>query len=479
MESQVHRIANPGVDLIEDEEDQEAVSHGGRWVYYAQPGDTLEVIAARFQVLPQNIHSPEPIMTGHLLNPGLRLEILRPNISESSLGRILEDHELVYSPSAIGFDIHEYVSQADGYLSAHQEYMRSTGLTSAAEIITRVSIENSFHPRLLLAILEYQCGCVYGPLADGMDSNYLIGVNDPLRRGLYRQMGWVANQLSLGYYGWRSGMFTELAFNAGSTVSLPPDLNAGSVGIAYLLSRLHDHDGWTLAVDPKNSFRKVYENMYPGEGHEDSFTEPLYPNDLTQPSLSLPFEPDTEWGFTSGPHQAWETEGALAALDFAPASERFGCQRSNEWVVAVADGLVVRSEHGAVVLDLDGDGFEQTGWAILYMHVEDRHRIPEGTYLHRGEKIGHPSCDGGPADGTHVHIARKYNGEWIAADGPLPFIMSGWEAKTGFRPFEGSLSRGEKVVVANPLTPAQSFISLAADELLLDSRVSRDLWWED
>jgi hypothetical protein len=32
-----------------------------------------------------------------------------------------------------------------------------------------------------------------------------------------------------------------------------------------------------------------------------------------------------------------------------------------------------------------------------------------------GDRIGHPSCEGGAANATHVHIARRYNGEWIPA----------------------------------------------------------------
>jgi murein DD-endopeptidase MepM/ murein hydrolase activator NlpD len=232
-------------------------------------------------------------------------------------------------------------------------------------------------------------------------------------------------------------------------------------------------------MDPKNGFRQLYKSMFSETWREIGFDESLFPAGLKQPDLRLPFDLDKEWGFTSGPHQAWETEGALAALDFAPASERSGCYRSNAWVVAVADGLVVRSEHGAVVLDLDGDGFESTGWAILYMHLESRGRVAEGTYLQRGDKIGHPSCEGGPADGTHIHIARKFNGEWIAADGPLPFVMSGWIAQGGFRPYVGSLIRGEKVVVANPLTPAESFISLSSEDLLLKAIISHNLWWEE
>ncbi len=449
------------------------------WVYYTQSGDTLEIIAAHYQVRSQDIQVSYPVKEDQLLDPGQKLIIPRPVQNSPTPDLNLADDEVVYSPSVEGFDTQDYVSQAGGYLSNHQEYMRSTGLTSAAEIVERVALENSVHPRLLLALLEYQCGCVLGSMIDGMDPEYLMGVDDPNREGLYRQLGWVVNQLSLGYYGWRRGMLTDLAFQSGPAVHLPPDLNAGSVSIAYLFSRLYDRESWDRAMDPHDGFEMLHESMFSGIWMVDSYDEPLFPPGLTQPDLILPFQVDKEWGYTSGPHKAWETEGALAALDFAPASERSGCDRSDAWVVAVADGLVARSEHGAVVLDLDGDGFEGTGWAVLYMHLESRQRVAEGTYLHQGDKIGHPSCEGGLADGTHVHIARKFNGEWMAADGPLPFVMSGWTAQAGFRPFEGSLTRGAQVVVANLLTPAETFISLSTADLMWNVKISRNLWWEE
>jgi murein DD-endopeptidase MepM/ murein hydrolase activator NlpD len=445
------------------------------WVYNTQSGDTLETIAARFQVRPADIQITYPVREEQLLDPGLMLIIPRTVQENPVFDHILPDYEVVYSPRVEGFDTQDYVSRNGGYLSNHQEYMRSTGLTSGAEIVERVALENSIHPRLLLALLEYQCGCVLGSIVDGIEPEYLMGVDDPNRKGLYRQLGWVVNQLSLGYYGWRRGMLSDLAFQSGTAVHLPPDLNAGSVSIAYLFSRLYDREGWDRAMDPQEGFKTLLDSMFSGNG----LVEPLFPPGLAQPDLILPFQVDKEWGYTSGPHKAWETEGALAALDFAPASERFGCDRSDAWVVAVADGLVVRSEHGAVVLDLDGDGFEGTGWAVLYMHLESRQRVAEGTYLQRGDRMGHPSCEGGPADGSHVHIARKFNGEWIAADGPLPFVMSGWTAQAGFRPFDGSLTRGDQEVVANPLTPAKAFISLSTADLMWNAKISRNLWWEE
>jgi LasA protease len=449
------------------------------WEYRTQSGDTLEIIAARFMVRVADVSLERDIPSNSLLDPDQILIIQRPKTVSSLNTRLLPDVEVVYSPNVWNFNTLEYVSSMGGYLSQHQEYLRSTGLTRAADIIDRVAVENSINPRLLLALLEYKCGCLAGDLPDGIDSDFLMQVPALHRRGLYRQLGWVVNQLSLGYYGWRQGLLHDLVLADGSTIALPPDWNAGSAALAYLFSRFTDREGWFQVMDPEQGFVQLYATLFAGERTQSGDNQELFPPGLLQPELILPFELEREWSFTSGPHPAWETEGALAALDFAPASDRYGCDPSTAWVLAAADGLVVRSENNAIALDLDGDGDEGTGWVILYMHLADYQRQRAGRTVQRGDQLGHPSCEGGPADGTHVHIARKYNGEWIAAAGPLPFVMDGWVARAGYKPYDGSLTRGVQVVIANPLSPAASFISRSREDYLRESRISRDLWWEE
>jgi murein DD-endopeptidase MepM/ murein hydrolase activator NlpD len=122
---------------------------------------------------------------------------------------------------------------------------------------------------------------------------------------------------------------------------------------------------------------------------------------------------------------------------------------SNHWVVASAPGLVVRSENGLVVVDLDGDGYEQTGWNIIYLHMATSQRIAVGTWVETGDRLGHPSCEGGIATGTHLHMARKYNGEWVPAEGPLAFVLSGWKAKAGSIVNSGWLIKDNQVVRSN------------------------------
>lgn len=126
----------------------------------------------------------------------------------------------------------------------------------------------------------------------------------------------------------------------------------------------------------------------------------------------------------------------------------------------MAPGVIVRAGEGMVILDLDFDGIEQTGWNIMYMHIETRNRIQVGTVVEPGDKIGHPSCEGGVSTGTHVHVTRKFNGEWILADGPLSFVMSGYVAQNGNEPYEGNLVNADHVVFADPLSSNKSNIQL-------------------
>jgi len=177
---------------------------------------------------------------------------------------------------------------------------------------------------------------------------------------------------------------------------------------------------------------------------------PLFSDGLAQPALELPFAPGEYWSLTSGPHISWRTGTPRGALDFAPITGEPPCTISRTLVTASAAGLVVRSDNGVVALDLDGDGLEQTGWVLVYMHIAGQDRVPLGTWIETNAPIGHPSCEGGTATGTNVHLARKYNGEWLAADGPLTMVLSGWVAHQGELSYEGTLEKDGQIVSAHP-----------------------------
>jgi len=294
-------------------------------------------------------------------------------------------------------------------------------------------------------VLEYQSGWVTNANPAESTRDYPMGHNNVYRKGLYRQLAWAANNLNMGYYLWEINALSTLTLADGNVVALDPGINAGTAGVQYLMAQLYEKAAWEKASGENGVFA-TYNNLF-GYSFDYAF-EPLLPPDLSQPEFQLPFEPWDTWSFTGGPHGGWADGSAWAGLDFAPPGDALGCVQSNAWVVAITDGLIVRSESGAVVQDLDGDGFEQTGWTILYMHMETRDRVQVGDYVYAGEHIGHPSCEGGYSNGTHLHLARRYNGVWIAADGNLPFVMDGWVSSGDGIEYNGYMTRNGIVVEA-------------------------------
>lgn len=360
--------------------------------------------------------------------------------------KIIPDSELVYGPASSTLDVASFIRQQGGYLSRHSEYVMEKGMElSGIEIVRQVSYEYSVNPRLLLALLEYQSGWVTQSEISEKGLTYPMKLVDDTRQGLYIQLSWAANQLNYGYYSWKVNTLASAQLSDGSPVAFAATLNAGTVAVQRLFALIKGSDGWSNAVSA-NGVYATYVNLF-GIPFDYS-VDKLIPANLTQPEMQLPFERGDTWSFTSGPHSAWGDGAAWAALDFAPPSEIFGCYTTNIWAVAVADGVIVRSENGEVVLDLDGDGLEQTGWTVVYMHVESRDRIAVGMRVKAGDRIGHPSCEGGYSTATHLHLARRYNGEWIAADGSLPFILDGWTSQGSGVEYNGYLVKGSKSVVA-------------------------------
>jgi murein DD-endopeptidase MepM/ murein hydrolase activator NlpD len=256
-------------------------------------------------------------------------------------------------------------------------------------------------------------------------------------------MVWAANTLNTGYYSWRYGLNTSWVISDGSLVPVDPTVNPGTAGLQYLFAQLDDYPAWLQDVSP-GGFYDTYYLLF-GFPFAQA-VEPLIPAPLEQPELWLPFNPGEVWAFTGGPHAAWDSGSPYGALDFAPPGEAQGCVQDDHWVTAVADGVVTRTGGGVVALDLDLDGWEQTGWVIIYMHIEQRDRVLPGTRLRAGDPLGHASCEGGISSGTHVHLARKFNGEWIPVNGLTPFTLSGWLAAGTGEEYVGSLSRGGQVV---------------------------------
>jgi murein DD-endopeptidase MepM/ murein hydrolase activator NlpD len=275
---------------------------------------------------------------------------------------------------------------------------------------------------------------------------------------LYRELSIAATQLNIGYYGWRQGTLTELKFQDGSVRRIAPQLNPGSVALQHLFAKLYKPGPWHEALYEPGDFLALYQEMFGDPWSRAAQVEPLFPTGTTQPLLELPFSPGERWSFTGGPHASWNTGTPLGAIDFSPVTGGPACAPSSAWVRAAASGVVTRAGDNIVVIDLDGDGHEGTGWTLLHLHIAEQDQVAPGTQVKLDDPIGHPSCERGRSTGTHVHIARKFNGEWLPASGPLPFVLSGWEVRAGNRIYEGILVKGDQLVSANPGGPQTSII---------------------
>ena len=412
--------------------------------YTVQPGDTLGSIAQGYGITLEALMAANGLNESSILSVGVVLNIppINADPNPGSSFKIIPDSELIYGPASVDFDLSEFLKKRGGYLSSYVQDLDGEYISST-EIIMRVAQNYSVNPRLLVALIEYKSGWVTNPVPQNID--YPLGNFDTYYAGLYRQLTWAADNLNRGYYLWRVGALSTLPLVDGSYVPLDPTINAGTAGVQYFLSLFNSRSFWDQDVSTLGFFQTYHELFgYPF----DYSVAPLLPSNLTQPPMQLPFEVGVTWSFTGGPHGGWDSGSAWAALDFAPPGEPAGCITSDAWVVAAADGLIVRAEDGAVIQDLDNDGYEQTGWTVLYMHIETRDRVKPDTYVYAGEIIGHPSCEGGFSNGTHVHLARRYNGEWIPADGNLPFNLDGWVSTGNGVEYDGFLTRGDKVLEA-------------------------------
>jgi murein DD-endopeptidase MepM/ murein hydrolase activator NlpD len=422
-------------------------------VYMVQPGDTLATVAELYGVTIEamlalnQLENPGALEVGQLINvPGGAL--FGTNF------KLIPDSELIYSPAASSFSVASEVKFSQGFLKAYSEDLGDGTILSGVEIIDFVATAYSVNPRLLLALLEYRGGWLSTPYPDEPALTYPMGILKEGRTGLFRQMLDAADALNYGYYGWKyRGVVATTLFD-GQHVFYAPDLNPGTVGVQYMLSLTRDSVQWQQDIHP-NGFFQTYMALF-GDPFAKA-VEPITPKDLAQPALNLPIPRGEAWVYTGGPHGAYNSGSAWSAIDLAPPDPpeelkmvQGDCYVSPNWVTAAAPGVIARSGEGYVVLDLDGDGDEHTGWTLVYLHIDDYERIAAGTRVQVGDKLGHPSCQGGVSTGTHLHFSRRYNGEWIPVEceecmpgaSVPPWVIGEWTVR-GFakQEYQGYMTR--------------------------------------
>jgi len=412
--------------------------------YLAQPGDTLPALAAHFNTTVDEIFAVNPIIPADATTMPAGFPMKIPIYYQPFWGssyQIIPDGYYVNGPSLLEFNTTDFVSQHPGWLNNYTEYAAGENRTGA-NIVDYVATNFSISPRVLLTLLEYQSGALSDPVKPA--TNYVLGYRDIGHRGVYLQLVHAANVLNNGYYGWRNGTLLEFDLLDGRLERPDPWQNAATVGLRYYFSQFLQPQNYLIATESPG-YANTWKTLF-GDPWQDQ--QAHIPGSLKQPDFLLPFPVGKTWAYTGGPHTGWGEGEPLAAIDFAPGAETSGCVLTTEYSTAVADGIISRTGDGTAVLDLDGDGDERTGWVVLYLHVAANGRAPLYSRLQMGDPVGHPSCEGGRTTGTHVHLARKYNGEWILADSPIPFNLEGWIVHNGAEEYQGTLTRFSSTVTA-------------------------------
>lgn len=417
----------------------EATSHT------VQAGETLTKIAERYDVSIRALLNANDLPNPDFLRVGQVLELPEPPADFTPANHILPDSRLVRSIGASSFNIDRFVQSRPGALREMTELMptrQANGTTrseqmTGSQIIDRVSREYSVDARILITFLEYFSGLVSDPTAGGDAELYSLLAAEPAgakaRQGLYNQLSWLADQLNKGYYDWKYRGKTILDAPDGSRLYYHPSLNAGSIAVQYAAAQFRSVTQWEADVSA-DGLRDTYQQLFGDPFVEEHETVPA---DLRQPELTLPFPRGDVWRYTGGFHGGWGNGSAWSAIDFAPPDNATAgwCYTSKFPVTAAAGGVIARLAEGVVLLDLDGDGDEGSGWTLLYLHITRHDALAEGQAVEVGNILGYASCLGGYSTATHLHFARLYNGEWLPADCNRcpaettvpPFVMSNWK----------------------------------------------------
>ncbi len=383
-------------------------------VYQVRSGDTLLSIAIRHDMGLEQLLDLNDMTGNETLRVGNPLVV--PNNITVNLppADLIYDSEVVYSPSYLTFSTRDWVAARGGYLASYQE-----GGRSGAEIIEQVAAKYHVGPRALLASMEMLSGWVSGEPS----SLYPFGIADGGPPNLAWQAAFAAKKMMEGYYGQLEGRRDWVILNNGVAARLYPGTTPGSAAIANLLA----------AVTPAATFPDLLQTgQFQATYHRlfgDVEGGAVRPPHNEQPYFAMPFPEQELWYFSGGPHGGYgDTYSGWAAIDFAPPVAS-GCWTSSYAVHAIARGLVIGSAEGETWIDMDEDGDMRTGWVLLYMHLASARRVELGDQVRAGDVLGYPSCEGGMATGAHVHIARMYNGQWMPANGPVPFQLGDWVAK--------------------------------------------------
>lgn len=203
----------------------------------------------------------------------------------------------------------------------------------------------------------------------------------------------------------------------------------------------------------------------PGAGEDDG-SDVASPAWASEQEFSLPWTEGESWFLVGGPHcdSLWHLGGNCGgqqryALDFAPVAPMSGnaCRPSSlepYWVTAASPGVVRVADRSLVEIEHE-DGIRSGYYHLLTSSIQ----VSVGDVVALGDRLGHPSCEhlrGGESPGAHVHVyfcagapqeeACLDDSAFLLAIHGVP--LSGWQAESSERNYEGTMKRGDELKTA-------------------------------
>ncbi len=397
--------------------------------YTVQSGDNLAYLAWRFGCAKHEIlfHNPEIPKDITTLPQGyaMKMPIYYKPFWGSSY-QILPDALFVNGPASIGFDVETFLSSTPGWFKNYSAKLDGQTKT-ASQIINYFAQRFSISPRVLLVLIEFQTGALSQPEKPLNVEAGLLGFRH-VQSNFMAQLSHAANALNAAFYDYSNMKLEQFVGRDGLVENIDPWQNAATVAFHVYFSKLLEGDAYQKAIGP-DGLARTYMGMF---GNPWQNEEGQIPGSLRQPEMILPFMEPGVWSFAGVEESIWASGKTWSSILFTPTGDSQICSRTNSATIAVADGIVARSEFGTVVLDLDGDGDERTGWVVVYTALANDGRATQDEVLLQGNQLGRANCVADKISNLGLQVARKYNGQWMPATlDALPFTLSGWTPLDG------------------------------------------------
>jgi LasA protease len=382
--------------------------------YTAQSGDNLPMLASRFNSSEEAIRKVNSILPANVttLPQGLPMQIpIYYTPFWGSALKLLPNSAFVYSSSS---EYRDFSTLMVGIIEKSEVFQQLFSLESVQEQFWQTCLEASIDPRLVLSLAVYGFEPNSGllPASSALLESITAHNTDLLQRWL--------GLLNEGFYGFETGQLMELELPDGTIERLDPWQNAGSAALRYFFSQmLETTTDYQRAVEP-DGFAATYEKLF-----EDPWTTEVevLPGSLAWIPAGLPINPQGGWQAAALP------EGNLKSMPWSGVMAGFhaSIQDSKDKnaygkVFASIGGTITRMDASQLVVSQAGMR-ETQGWSVVYYGVNVKPGLKEGDMVEIGESLGHVNA---LAWNASFWLARKFNGEWVGANGVVPFTLGGW-----------------------------------------------------